>query len=300
LNRQEHIIVPDAESAQSNGRLNGAKPAVAPPAFPRQAPLNLAVKCEKCRELLLARDLVIKVCPRCGYHFRLTAWERIESLVDDPQAFREYDGDLQSHDPLKFISRSQSYVTKLAETQQKTDISESVIAGMATIDGLPISLAIMDFRFIGGSMGTVAGERLTRAIERGAQERCPVVIFAASGGARMQESLFSLFQMAKTSAALSRLAAAQQIFISVLTDPTTGGVTASFASLGDIILAEPGALVGFAGPIVIEQSLHQKLPPDTDTSEFALSHGMIDAVIDRRSLHTTLSQIVRLYAKPRR
>ncbi len=267
----------------------------ASPGASRQAPPNLAVKCEKCRELLLARDLVLKVCPRCGYHFRLTAWERVESLVDDPGSFHEYDGQLRSTDPLKFVSRSQAYVAKLAEYEQKIGLSESVIAGMATIEGIIVSLAVMDFRFIGGSMGTVAGERLTRAIERGAGERCPVIIFSASGGARMQESLFSLFQMAKTSAALTRLAEARQPFISVLTDPTTGGVTASFAALGDVILAEPGALVGFAGPIVIEQSMHQKLPPGTDTSEFALKHGMIDAIVDRRSLKATLGQVMRLY-----
>ena len=289
--------MPDAESTFHDGRLNGAKPAVASSDSTRQAPPNLAVKCEKCRELLLARDLVLKVCPRCGYHFRLTAWERIESLVDDPQAFREFDGHLRSTDPLKFVSRSQSYVARLAEYEQQIGLSESVIAGMATIDGITASLAIMDFRFIGGSMGTASGERLTRAIERGADEGCPVIIFSTGGGMRMQESLFSLFQMAKTSAALTRLAEARQPFISVLTDPTTGGITASFASMGDITLAEPGALVGFAGPIVIEQAIHQKLPPGTDTSEFALKHGMIDAIVDRRSLKATLSQVMRLYAR---
>lgn len=291
--------MPDANSARTDGHSNGAKPSVATPDAQRQAPPNLAVKCEKCRELLLARDLLFKVCPRCGYHFRLTARERIDSLVDDPHAFRLMDEHLRSTDPLKFVSRSQTYVSKLAEAEAKTDLTDSVMAGTATINGVRVSLAVMDFRFIGGSMGTVAGERITRAIERGANDGCAVIIFAASGGARMQESLFSLFQMAKTTAALSRLAQAKQPFISVMTDPTTGGVTASFASLGDVILAEPGALVGFAGPIVIEQAIHQKLPADTDTSEFALAHGMIDAVVDRRSLRSTIAQLLRLYANER-
>lgn len=280
----------ESERGLSNGALNGATAHV--------VPRDLAVKCEKCRELLFARDLdkTVKVCPRCGYHFRLTAYERIASLVDDPEAFREFDSELRSSDPLRFVSRSQPYAAKLTESVDKIHLSESVIAGMGTIEGQPVSLAVMDFRFIGGSMGTVAGERLTRAVERAVAQRCPVIIFAASGGARMQESLFSLFQMAKTSAVLTKLGPVRQPFISVLTDPTTGGVTASFASLGDIILAEPGALVGFAGPIVIEQSMHQKLPPDTDTSEFALEHGMIDAVVDRRSMRQALGRLVQYYA----
>lgn len=265
----------------------------------RGAPPDLATKCPKCRELLLSRDLVLKVCPRCNHHFRLMARERIAAVIDDPESFQEYDADLHSTDPLKFVSRGQEYSAKLKEYESKTGNSESVIAGMGAIEGIPVSLAIMDFAFIGGSMGIIAGEKLVRAIERGIANRCGVIIFTASGGARMQENLFSLFQMAKTSAALTRLAAAQQPFISVLTDPTTGGVTASFASLGDIILAEPGALVGFAGPIVIEQFMHQKLPPNTDTSEFMLEHGMIDAVVDRRSLRPTLGRILRFYVENR-
>jgi acetyl-CoA carboxylase carboxyl transferase subunit beta len=281
--------------------MNGSRPSETQPAQtgtrPR-APRDLAVKCTKCRELLLARDLVLKVCPRCGYHFRLTSQERIASVVDDPAAFREFDGHLRSIDPVHFVSRSVAYSTKLDEVEHSTDLSESVIAGMATIEGILVSLAVMDFRFIGGSMGTVAGERLTRAVERAIETPCPLIIFSAGGGARMQESMFSLFQMAKTSAALTRLAQSRQPFISVLTDPTTGGITASFASLGDVIIAEPGALVGFAGPNVIEQSIHTKLPSDTDTSEFQLAHGMIDAVVDRRSLRPTLGRLLRLYTAP--
>jgi acetyl-CoA carboxylase carboxyl transferase subunit beta len=276
---------------KSNGHLNGSASGIT-----QATPFK---KCDKCRELIFEGDLKknLRVCPRCGHHFRLGAYERIELLVDDMDAFKEYDGDLRSTDPLRFVSRSQAYATKLVEYQEKAGVSEAVITGMGTIEGQPLSLAVMDFAFIGGSMGTVAGERLTRTIERGVQHRCPVVIFVASGGARMQENLFSLLQMAKTSAVLAKLAAVRQPFISVLTDPTTGGVTASFASLGDIILAEPGALIGFAGPIVIEQSMHQKLPPGTDTSEFALAHGMIDMIVDRRSLRSTLAHLMRLYAK---
>lgn len=284
--------MPEPESNGHNGNFNGSTSGLT-----RVAPRDIATKCERCRELLFARDLekTLRVCPRCSFHFRLSAYERIESLVDDPAQFHELDGDLRSNDPLRFVSRSQPYAAKLDEAREKTGVSESVIAGMGAIDGMRVSLAVMDFRFIGGSMGTVAGERLTRAIERAAQERCPVIIFSASGGARMQESLFSLFQMAKTSAAINKLGPARQPFISVLTDPTTGGVTASFASLGDVILAEPGALVGFAGPIVIEQSMHIKLPSGTDTSEFALEHGMIDMIVDRRSMKTTLAQVMRFY-----
>ena len=288
--------MPEPESNGQNGNFNGATSGLT-----RVAPRDIAVKCEKCRDVLFARDLekTLKVCPRCGHHFRLTAFERIEAIVDDPAHFRELDAELRSSDPLRFVSRSQTYASKLDEAREKTGISESVIAGMGTIEGILVSLAVMDFRFIGGSMGTVAGERLTRAIERAAQDRCPVIIFSASGGARMQESLFSLFQMAKTSAAITRLAPVRQPFISVLTDPTTGGVTASFASLGDVILAEPGAMIGFAGPIVIEQSMHTKLPAGTDTSEFALEHGMIDMIVDRRSLRQTLAQLLRFYATKR-
>ncbi len=278
-----------------NGKFNGSASGVT-----QVAPFK---RCEKCKEMIYEVELKknLMVCPKCSNHFRLSAYERIELVVDDMGAFEEYDSDLRSNDPIHFVSKDQqgkdqAYAVKLNEYRDKAGVSESVIAGMGTIEGRRVSLAVMDFSFIGGSMGTVAGERLTRAIERGVAERCPVVIFAASGGARMQESLFSLFQMAKTSAALARLGEVKQPFISVMTDPTTGGVTASFASLGDVILAEPGALVGFAGPIVIQQSTHSKLPPGTDTSEFALEHGMVDMIVDRRSMRSTLAHLMRLYA----
>lgn len=282
----------ESEPALNGAGLNGASSGI------RDVPRDLAAKCERCHEVLFTRDLekTLRICPRCNYHFKLTAHERIASLVDDPAAFQEYDRDLPQQDPLKFVSRSQAYIDKLREDREKTHLTDAVVTGIAMIEGMRVSLAVMDFRFIGGSMGIVVGERLARAMDRAVEGPMPLIIFSASGGARMQESIFSLFQLAKTSAALTRLAKVGMPYISVLTDPTTGGATASFSSLGDIILAEPGALVGFAGPRVIEQAIHQKLPPGTDTSEFALEHGMIDAVIDRRSLRTELARILRFYA----
>lgn len=262
----------------------------------RALPDNLAVKCPNCRELLVGKDLEknLQVCQRCGHHFRLTAGQRIEYLLDE-DSFVELAADLISGDPLQFVSRSQSYRQKLEEERTKSGLQESVVAGTGRIEALPLALAIMDFRYIGGSMGSVAGEKITLAIEKAQDERIPLLIISASGGARMQEGLLSLMQMAKTSAALAHLAEAGVPYISLMTDPTTGGVTASFASLGDIILAEPGALIGFTGPRVVEQFMHQRLPKDTNTSEFELAHGMIDAVVHRRMLRPTLAKLLRLY-----
>jgi len=263
----------------------------------RSLPDNLAVKCPSCRELLLGKDWEknLRVCHKCGYHFRLSARERIDLLLDEG-SFVEIAPDLPAADPLQFVSRSQSYRDKVAAEREKTHLNEAVVSGHGLIDGLPLSLAIMDFRFIGGSMGSVAGEKLTQAIEYARDHRVPLLIASASGGARMQEGLISLMQMAKTSAALAQLAEAGVPYISLLTDPTTGGVAASFAFLGDVILAEPGALVGFAGPRVIEQFMHQRLPKDTNTSEFVLAHGMMDAVVHRRALRQTLARLLKLYA----
>lgn len=263
---------------------------------PLQGGGSLAVKCEKCKEMLVGRDWEknLKVCSRCGYHFRLSAYERIELLVDS-DSFVEIDSDIISVDPLNFVSRSQDYATKLSEEQQNVHLHEAVVIGHATIEFMPLALAIMDFRFIGGSMGSVVGEKITRAIELGIEKRMPVLISSASGGARMQEGLYSLMQMAKTSAALAKLSEAHIPFFSLLTDPTTGGVTASFAMLGDVTLAEPGALICFAGPRVIEGIMHVKLPEDAVTSEFVLQHGMIDAVVPRRELRSTLAKLLRLY-----
>nr|HET6904466.1 acetyl-CoA carboxylase, carboxyltransferase subunit beta [Ktedonobacteraceae bacterium] len=259
---------------------------------------NLAVKCPKCREMLVGRDWEknLKVCSRCGFHFKLSAYERIELLVD-AESFVEVDADIISVDPLNFVTRSQAYMKKLDEERESVNLNEAVVIGHATIEERPLALAIMDFRFIGGSMGSVVGEKITRAIELAVEKHLPVLIASASGGARMQEGMYSLMQMAKTSAALAKLGEARLPFFSLLTDPTTGGVTASFAMLGDVILAEPGALVCFAGPRVIEGSMHIKLPEGSVSSEFVLQHGMIDAVVHRRELRSTLARLLHLYSK---
>lgn len=260
---------------------------------------NLVVKCTKCKEILIVREWEknLKVCARCNFHFKLTAYERIELLVD-PGSFVELDADIVSADPLNFVSRTkdevQAYASKLEDESNKVGLNEAVVVGHATIEQLRLSLAIMDFHFIGGSMGSAVGEKITRAIEFGLEKGIPVLIVSASGGARMQEGLYSLMQMAKTSAALAKLGEARIPYFSLLTDPTTGGVTASFAMLGDVILAEPGALVCFTGPRVIEQFMHVK-PPEIN-SEFVLQHGMIDAVVHRRDLRQTLARLLQLYA----
>lgn len=259
-------------------------------------PQNIAVKCQKCKEILYERDWCrnFKVCPYCDYHFRLTAHERIGLLVDQG-SFVEVDAEIVSADPLRFVSQSQVYAEKLEQERQKGNLNEAVITGYATVEGKPLSLAVMDFRFMGGSMGAAAGEKITRAIERGIEQRIPVLIVSASGGARMQEGIFSLMQMAKTAAALARLGEAGIPYYSLLTDPTAGGVTASFAMLGDVIFAEPGSLVCFAGPRVIEQFMHISLPKDTVTAEFMFRHGLIDAVIHRRALKSFLMRLMHLY-----
>ncbi len=254
---------------------------------------DVLIKCARCQALLYIRVLKSnhQVCPECGYHFRLSAAERIQSLLD-PGSFIETDAQMHSSDPLRFDSQSQAYREKLRVEQARTGLRDAVIIGRGKIAGYDLVLAIMDFHFIGGSMGVVVGEKITRAIELAREQRIPLLIVSASGGARMQEGIFSLMQMAKTMIALHELSAERIPFISLLTDPTTGGVAASFAMLGDIILAEPGALIGFAGPRVIEQFTHQKLPKDTDTSEFMYEHGMIDAVVPRSLLRVTLTQLL--------
>ncbi len=266
----------------------------------RSIPGNLVVKCPKCRELLIGKDWEknLKTCQRCGYHFRLSAGERIALLLDEG-SFQELDGNMRSVDPLNFVSRAQSYQAKLREEREKTGLNEAVVIGTGTIEGMPLALAVMDFAFIGGSMGSVVGEKVTRAIERALADRSALLIVCTSGGARMQEGLFSLLQMAKTTAALAKLGEARVPYISLLTDPTTGGISASFAFLGDVVLAEPGALIGFAGPRVIEQAMHARLPADANTAEFVLNHGMLDAVVPRRLLRSTLARLLRLYAGTR-
>ena len=263
----------------------------------RNLPLNLVVKCPRCREILYGRDWIKnhKVCTLCGYHFKLTAYERIKLLVDS-ESFVETDADIISADPLTFSIRSQSYRSKAQEERQKTGLNEGVVTGHATIGTKPCALAIMDFHFIGGSMSSAVGEKIARAIELGIERHIPVLIAATSGGARMQEGIYSLMQMAKTTAALTRLREAKLPYFSLLTDPTTGGVTASFATLGDVILAEPGALVCFAGPRVIEGFMHIKLPEGAASAEFVYQHGMIDAVVHRKDLRQTLTRLLRFFA----
>ncbi len=260
-------------------------------------PKDIVVKCPVCKEILYKRDYKrnLKVCPKCNYHFKLTAHERIDLLVDSG-SFREVDADITSADPLHFVNQSQMYTEKLEKERQKVLLNEAVVIGQATIETMPLSLAVMDFRFIGGSMGAAVGEKITRAIELGIELHLPVLIVSSSGGARMQEGIYSLMQMVKTSAALAKLGEAGLPYCSLLTDPTTGGVTASFAMLGDIIIAEPGALVCFAGPRVIEQFLHIQLPKGAVTSEFVYQHGLIDAVVPRHKLRSFLARFLRLGA----
>lgn len=250
------------------------------------------VKCDSCKEILYKEDVHknYSVCPNCGKHFRISARRRLEQIVDE-NTFEEMDANLQTTDPLQF----EGYTKKIALLQEKTKINEAVKTGIGKINGEQAVIAIMDGNFLMGSMGCVVGEKITRAIETAIEKRLPLIMFCVSGGARMQEGIISLMQMAKTSSALAKLDDAGLLYISVLTDPTTGGVTASFAMLGDIILAEPDALIGFAGPRVIEQTLKQKLPEGFQRSEFLLEHGFIDKIVTRKDMKNTLSQILKLH-----
>ncbi len=260
----------------------------------REAPSDLWKKCPACNETLLIKDLAknLYLCSKCDNHLRMPLWDRIALLTDD-NSFVEINQDMRSIDPLNFVD-SKPYPERLVEAIKKTDVNEAVATGRASLNGRKIFLGVMNFEFMGGSMGSVVGEKLTELIEAGAREKVPVLVVSASGGARMQEGIFSLMQMAKTSAAVKRLNEAAVPFISVMTDPTTGGVSASFASLGDVNIAEPGALVGFAGPRVIEQTIRQKLPEGFQRSKFLLEHGMLDCVVHRRVLKNTVARILRL------
>lgn len=262
-----------------------------------QMPQGVWTKCKNCQEIIYAKEIVrnLNVCPKCDYHFRISARERI-GLVIDEGTFVEMDAKVCSVDFLEFKD-TKKYKDRIRDAVKKAGDGDAVICGRGTIDGLPVVLSVFDFSFMGGSMGSVVGEKLTRAIERGVETRAPVLIFSSSGGARMQESILSLMQMAKTSAALARLKAAGIPFISVLTDPTTGGVTASFAMLGDINMAEPRALIGFAGPRVIEQTIRQTLPEGFQRSEYLLEHGMVDMIVPRSEMKERLSQILRIFTK---
>jgi len=262
----------------------------------RDAANDIWTKCPKCNELLYTRELQnnLKVCQKCGYHFRLSSDERIEYLADE-ESFHEEGADILPVDSVGFESLGQRYSTKLEETTRKSGISEALVFGSATIEDLPIMLVVSDFRFFGGSMGAVYGEKLVRAAERAVETKAGLVTISASGGARMQEGIYSLMQMAKTTAALTALTEARLPHISVLTDPCTGGVTASYASSADVVMAEPGALIGFAGPRVIAQTIKQKLPPDFQTAEFLLKHGMLDMVTPRRELKPTIGKLLQFY-----
>lgn len=245
---------------------------------------NVFVRCEECGEHLYKRELEdnLQVCIHCNYHFRLGAYERLEQLFDERYC-EELDAEIISADPLQFVD-SKPYTKRIEQARRATGLPEAIITARGKVGGHRVFAGAMDMNFIGGSMGSAVGEKVARLIERAIEERGAVIIFCASGGARMQEGALSLMQMAKISAALAALEERRLPFISVVTDPTTGGVTASFAMLGDLILAEPKALIGFAGPRVIEQTIRQKLPKDFQRSEFLLEHGMIDAIIDRREM----------------
>ena len=247
---------------------------------------NVFVRCEECAAHLYKRELEdnLQVCLHCNYHFRIGAYERLEKLFDDGYC-EELDAEIVSTDPLEFVD-SKPYKKRIEQARRATGLPEAIITARGKVGGQRVFGGAMDMNFIGGSMGSAVGEKVTRLIERAIEERGAVIIFSASGGARMQEGVLSLMQMAKISAALAALEERHLAFISVLTDPTTGGVTASFAMLGDLILAEPKALIGFAGPRVIEQTIRQKLPKDFQRSEFLLEHGMVDAIIDRREMRT--------------
>ncbi|MGD9897151.1 MAG: acetyl-CoA carboxylase, carboxyltransferase subunit beta [Candidatus Methylacidiphilaceae bacterium] len=255
----------------------------------RDIPEGLWEKCPKCEQMLYTKELDHdqRVCKHCQHHFPLPARERIALLLDSG-SFTETDSSLRSIDTLHFHG-VKSYADRLAHYQEKTGLCEAVVSGVGRIEGKAISLAVMDFQFLGGSMGSVVGEKITRAIERGADERKPVVIVSASGGARMYEGALSLMQMAKTSAALVRLKRARMPFLSILTNPTMAGVTASFASLGDIILAEPNAMIGFAGARVIRETTHQELPKGFQTAEFLYEKGLIDQIVHRHRLRAVIS-----------
>jgi len=259
-----------------------------------RVPDGLWGKCKNCGATLYAKDIEnnLQVCPKCDFHFRISARKRLALLLDEG-SFVEHDANMVSVDFLQFKD-SKSYQDRIDATLAKGGSKDAVITGNGKIEGTPVQIAVFDFSFMGGSMGSVVGEKITRAIERGIEENTPVIVVSASGGARMQESILSLMQMAKTSAALAKLREKGLPFISLLTDPTTGGVTASFAMLGDINVAEPQALIGFAGPRVIEQTIRQKLPEGFQRAEYLLEHGMVDMIVHRKEMKQTISRVLKM------
>jgi acetyl-CoA carboxylase carboxyl transferase subunit beta len=254
-------------------------------------------KCPKCGEVLYRRDLAanLYVCTRCSYHFRMSAYDRIDAIADGE--FTEIGQEITSTDPLGW-SDKRTYPAKLSADRERSGLSESVVCGFATIGGFPVALGVMDFHFRGGTMGRVAGERITLLLEEARRRKVPCIIFAASGGARMEEGMLALMQMAKTTAAVARFMEAGNLFLMVLTDPTTGGVAASFAFQADVIVAESKAMIGFAGRRVIEQTIRQRLPDQFQTAEFLLEKGAIDMVVDRRSLKDTLVRLLEYAKRP--
>jgi acetyl-CoA carboxylase carboxyl transferase subunit beta len=259
-----------------------------------KVPEGLWVKCDSCRQILYNKELArnLKVCPKCGFHFRLSAPERLRMLFDD-EKYVELDSELRSSDPLKFRD-SKRYRDRLKQSEENVGPSEAIVTASGTMGGIPVVIGAMEFFFLGGSMGSVVGEKVARAAERSRRERRPLVLVSTSGGARMQEGILSLMQMGKIAAALGRLSEARVPYISVLADPTTGGVTASYAMLGDLNVAEPNALIGFAGPRVIEQTIRQTLPEGFQRSEFLLEHGMVDLIVPRPEMKATLVRCLRL------
>jgi acetyl-CoA carboxylase carboxyl transferase subunit beta len=257
---------------------------------------GLWVKCEGCRQIIWKKDLEenMNVCPKCEKHFRIDARTRLAQLLDD-NLYETFDGNISSTDPLKFVDLK-PYSSRLKQAQKDTGLKDAIINAQGKLLGRSVVASVMEYSFIGGSMGAVVGEAITRAVERAADTRTPLIVVSASGGARMMEGVISLMQLAKVSAALARLDKAGVPFISLLTDPTTGGVTASFAMLGDLNIAEPGALIGFAGPRVIEQTIRQKLPPGFQRSEFLLEHGMLDAVVPRKQLKPYIGRALEFMA----
>jgi acetyl-CoA carboxylase carboxyl transferase subunit beta len=259
---------------------------------------GLWIKCDSCKEIVYRAEIerAGRICPKCRYAFRISARERIAALVDT-SSFEEREAAVATVDPLNFKD-SKRYRDRVRAAREKTGLAEAVVCGIARIGGMPTALCVFEFAFLGGSMGSVVGEKLTRTIELAIDKSVPLIIVSASGGARMQEGILSLMQMAKTAAALERLGRARLPFLSLLTDPTTGGVTASFAMLGDVILAEPRALIGFAGPRVIAETIRQPLPEGFQRSEFLLEHGQIDMIVDRRDLKETLRRLLSFFAEP--
>lgn len=265
----------------------------------REIPDGLFLKCSKCGYIIYKRELEehLYTCPQCGNHARIGSDEYIEILID-AGTWTEIDAEMTSTDPLEFVDE-RPYPEKLEKARKKTGLNEAIRTGTGEIEGKKVSLMVMDFSFIGGSMGSVVGEKFTRAADRAREERIPFVAVTASGGARMMESALSLMQMAKTSVALAQLAEVRVPYITILTHPTTGGVTASFGMLGDVTLAEPGALIGFAGPRVIEQTIRKRLPEGFQTSEFLVEHGFVDSIVHRKELKQTLARLLSMLPVPR-